>query len=129
LAGLELELAGPVSVEGRLQETGPGEYFWRGRLRGERRAGCRRCLTDVMQPIDVEFGVLFSDDPDAADDPSVYPLPPHAAQLDLGDAVREELALALPPYVLCREDCAGLCARCGADLNAGPCQCAPAQPV
>jgi uncharacterized protein len=128
-AGLDLELAGPVSVDGRLQETGPGEYFWRGRLRGERVASCRRCLTEVRQPIDVELSVLFSEDPDAADDPSVYPLPPHAAILDLGEAVREELALAVPPFVLCRDDCAGLCPRCGADLNAGPCQCTPAEPL
>jgi uncharacterized protein len=127
--GLGFELAGPVSVDGRLQETSPGEYFWRGRLHGERQANCRRCLTDVRQPIDLELSVLFSDDPDAADDPSVYPLPPQAATLDLGEAVREELALAVPPYVLCRDDCAGLCPRCGADLNAGPCQCAPAEPV
>ncbi len=128
-AGLGLALAGPLAVEGRLQETGPGEYFWRGRLHGLRQASCRRCLTDVTQPIDVELSVLFSDDPDAADDPSVYPLPPHAATLELADAVREELALAVPPYVLCREECAGLCARCGADLNAGPCSCTPADPV
>ena len=51
--GLELGLAGPVSVEGRLQETGPGEFFWRGRVRGEVRGGCRRCLADVAQPVDV----------------------------------------------------------------------------
>src|SRR3954452_19876761 len=95
-AGLNLELAGPISVDGRLQETGPGEYFWRGRLRGERIASCRRCLTEVRQPIDVELSVLFSEDPDAADDPSVYPLSPHAATLDLGESVREELALAVP---------------------------------
>ena len=127
--GLELGLAGPVSVEGRLQETGPGEFFWRGRVRGEVRGGCRRCLADVSQPVDVELNVLFSEDPDAADDPSVYPLAPAAPLIDLGEAIREELALAIPAYLLCREECAGLCPRCGADLNAGACQCTPAEPV
>lgn len=126
--GLELGLVGPVSVEGRLQETGPGEFFWRARVHGEVRASCRRCLADVARPVDVDLDVLFSDDPDAADDPSVYPLPPAAVAIDLGHAVREELALAVPPYLLCREDCAGLCPRCGADLNAGACACAPAEP-
>jgi uncharacterized protein len=126
--GLGLELGGPVSVEGRLQETGPGEYFWRGRVQGDVRATCRRCLADVVQRIDADLNVLFSDDPDAADDPSVYPVPHGATVLDLGPAVREELALAAPQYVLCREDCAGLCPRCGADLNAGACGCAPAEP-
>jgi uncharacterized protein len=127
--GLELGLAGPVSVEGRLQETGPGEFFWRGTVRGEVRGGCRRCLADVAQPVDVDLNVLFSEDPDAADDPSVYPLPPAAPTIDLAAAIREELALAIPAYLLCREDCAGLCPRCGADLNAGPCHCTPADSV
>jgi uncharacterized protein len=45
--------------------------------------------------------------------------------------VREELALATPGHLLlCRDECAGLCPKCGADLNAGPCACrTPAEPV
>ena len=43
-------------------------------------------------------------------------------------AVREELILAGPQYVLCREDCRGLCPRCGKDLNAGPCGCPAVAP-
>ena len=127
--GLDLGLTGPVSVEGRLQETGPGEFFWRGRVKGQVSGDCRRCLAPVTQPVDVELNVLFSEDPDAADDPSVYPLAPATPVIDLAEAIREELALAVPPYLLCREDCAGLCSQCGADLNAGACQCAPAEPV
>ena len=128
-AGLELDLIGPVSVEGRLQATGPGEYFWRARIQADVLSDCRRCLTDVVRHVDEQVDVLFSDDPDAAEDPAVYLLPPAAGVIDLGEAVREELALAVPPYPLCREDCAGLCPRCGADLNAGACACAPAEPV
>jgi uncharacterized protein len=129
LAGLELDLAGPVSVTGRLQATGPGDYFWRGRLAGDVQTDCRRCLAEVVYHLDQELDVLFSDDPDTADDPAVYLLPPSAAVIELAEVVREELALAVPPYLLCREDCAGLCPRCGADLNAGACACAPAEPV
>ncbi|MDP2711411.1 MAG: DUF177 domain-containing protein [Solirubrobacteraceae bacterium] len=41
--------------------------------------------------------------------------------LDLRGWARDALALALPVQLLCRADCAGLCAVCGADLNAaGP---------
>jgi uncharacterized protein len=127
--GLELELAGPVSVKGRIQATGPGEYFWRARIGVDVRSSCRRCLADLVHHVDEELDVLFSDDPDAADDPAVYVVPPAATTVDLGGVVREELALAVPPYLLCREDCAGLCPRCGADLNAGRCECAPAEPV
>ena len=46
-----------------------------------------------------------------------------ARSLDLRPAVREEWLLAAPAFVLCREDCKGLCPRCGADLNEGPCSC------
>lgn len=128
--GLGLALAGPVDVSGRLQATADGEYLWRGRIQATVDTECRRCLTPVRQEIDAGADVLFSSDPDAADDPSVYPLPETAAAVDVGEAVREELALAAQPYVLCREDCAGLCPRCGADLNAGACRCAAsAEPV
>ncbi len=127
--GLELDLIGPVAVEGRLQATGPREYFWRARVHADIRSDCRRCLADVVHHLDQELDVLFSDDPDAADDPAVYLVPPGATLINLGEVVREELALAVQPYPLCRDDCAGLCRRCGADLNAGACACAPAEPV
>lgn len=44
--------------------------------------------------------------------------------LDLTDSVREGIILALPSYPICKEDCEGICLRCGQDLNAGPCRCA-----
>ncbi len=128
--GLGLELAEPVNVGGALQATAEGEYLWRGRIQTTVNAECRRCLTPVRQVIDAGMDVLFSSDPDAADDPSVYPLAESATHVDVGEAVREELVLAARPYVECREDCAGLCPRCGADLNAGACHCAEsAEPV
>lgn len=46
--------------------------------------------------------------------------------LELEDLLREQILLTLPMRVLCREDCAGLCPRCGHNRNAGPCRCAPA---
>ena len=40
------------------------------------------------------------------------------------------LLAAQAHLLLCRDDCAGLCPRCGADLNAGPCACHnPAEPA
>ncbi|MEE8060738.1 MAG: DUF177 domain-containing protein [Gemmatimonadales bacterium] len=120
--GLEFELADPVEVEGRLQVTGDGEYYWHATIRGRVRGECRRCLADVFVPVDTEIRVLFSHNPDS-DDPGIYPLAGRATQVDLGEAVREELALAVPNFLLCREGCAGLCPQCGTNLNAGPCAC------
>jgi DUF177 domain-containing protein len=130
--GLDLNLVGPVSVTGQLQATGPGEYLWRGRIRGTMQGDCRRCLTDVRTDVDIEVvAAVFSSDPEAADDPDFYPLLERASHIDVRDVVREELVLTAPTrLLLCREDCAGLCLSCGAELNAGPCGCsAPAEPV
>ena len=130
--GLGLDLAGPVQVQGQLQATGDGEYLWRGQIHAIMRGECRRCLTDVLDDVDVEVdAAMFSTDPEAADDPDFYPLPERASAVDVGAVVREELVLAASTrLLLCRDDCAGLCLSCGADLNAGPCGCsAPAEPV
>jgi uncharacterized protein len=119
-------------VTGQLQATGHGEYLWRGSLHGVMQGECRRCLTEVRTDIDINVdAAIFSTDPEAADDPDFYPLLERASHIDIRDVAREELALAVPTrLLLCREDCAGLCLTCGADLNAGPCECsAPAEPV
>lgn len=127
--GLGLELDAPVQVAGRLSHAGDDSFLWQARLRGNAQGTCRRCLTDVAVPFDLGIDVVFSADPEMADDPSVYPLTPPVTQLNLAPAVREEIALAVTGFPLCREDCAGLCPRCGADLNAGPCVCkASAEP-
>ena len=43
--------------------------------------------------------------------------------LDLAPMLREQLILASPMHPLCSEECLGLCARCGKDLNESPCRC------
>jgi uncharacterized protein len=121
LEGLGLMLADPVEVSGELQETTGGDFLWRGRIRASVAGECRRCLIPVTQQLDEGLDVLFSADPELVDDPSVYALAPDATSVDVTMAVREELALRLSAFPLCRPDCQGLCAICGADLNAGPC--------
>lgn len=123
LEGLDIELAEPLEVTGRIQATGPDEYLWRGRLEGAVRQECVRCLTEMEQRLDVPVTAYFTDDVDAADDPDRYPLPDTGSKLDLTQAVRENLVLAVEAFPTCREDCAGLCPTCGADLNRGACEC------
>lgn len=127
--GLELELSVPVQVRGRLSRAGDDAFLWQAKLQGTTQGSCRRCLTDVEVPFELSLNIMFSADPEVAEDPAVYPLKPPVVQVDLRPAVREEIALAVNAFPLCRDECAGLCPRCGADLNAGPCACkAPAEP-
>lgn len=122
--GIDVPLAGPLQVTGVLETTGRGDYFWKGRFEGRINGECRRCLREFVLPVEASVDALFSADPDLQDDPSVYPLTEPVTHIDVTGAVREELVLAAPAYPLCREDCRGLCPKCGADLNQGPCGCA-----
>lgn len=126
--GLDVNLAEPLAVDGTLEATGRGGFYWHGRLAGSVAAACRRCLRDVRSALDVSVEAVFSADPELQDDPSVYPLSEPVSHVDVSEAVREELALAATKFPLCKENCAGLCQRCGADLNNGPCGCVASLP-
>ena len=121
-AGLSLGLDGPVRVTGSLETAGPGTWRFEGRIAGTARGECRRCLKPVEVPFDAPIEAVYSTAADMADDPGVFPLVEPVTAIDLSDAVREEVGLTAPLWMLCREDCAGLCAVCGADLNEGPCE-------
>lgn len=119
--------SGPIAVSGRISPAGEGRYYWSGRLSGAVEMDCRRCLEPVQVDVDEEAHMLFAEvEDDEADDPDIFQIPPGAQELDIRPAVREQWLLVAPAFVLCREDCKGLCANCGADLNAGACKCAPA---
>ncbi len=126
LEGLECRVVGPVMVQGRLQSAEGECYRWSGTIRASVEQECRRCLEPVEQVVDEQVDLVFSDDSELGEDPSVYPLDESGSIIDLGQATREELVLRLAPFALCRDDCRGLCPRCGEDLNAGNCRCAAA---
>jgi uncharacterized protein len=125
VAGAGVALASPLVVSGRLSSAGEGKYYWQARLATVVEAECRRCLAPVRVPLSQSLGLVFVAEEDARDDDDCYVVPRRATVLDLTGAVREELMLAVPQFVECRADCRGLCPRCGADLNAGPCRCQP----
>jgi uncharacterized protein len=124
--GTELVLSEPVRVDLHARSVGEG-IFVRGTLRAKIKVPCRRCLAAAEREVDETVDFLFQEleegDEDAVGE--VYPLPPKAAEVDLSEAVREQLLLRVPQYVLCREECRGLCPRCGADLNEASCDCGP----
>ena len=119
--------AGPIRVTGRLSRAGDGRFYFSGGIAGTAVGECRRCLTDVSTPVDVHVHLIFAEEglDDEEDTSDAYLFDPGERSLDLRPAVREEWLLAVPGFPLCREDCKGLCPRCGADLNAGPCDCPP----
>src|SRR5437867_12719280 len=112
LEGVDINLREPVSVTGRLQSIGEGRFYWQGTARTVVQGECRRCLTPVATPLRLEIGALFTQDQDAQDDPDAYPVAPDATEIDVTSAVREELVLAAPRFVQCRDDCKGLCPHC-----------------
>jgi uncharacterized protein len=104
-----------------------------GMLTGGLETGCSRCTAPSQQKLDASFNLTFVP---AADDEKAAPGGEREIQegeaetvgyideqIDLEPVLREQLILALPYAPLCREDCKGLCARCGKDLNEGPCSC------
>jgi uncharacterized protein len=118
---------GPIHVVGRLSLAGGAgdRFYFTGRMTGHAADSCRRCLVDVRTPIDEPVTALFlADGTEGSDDPDVFAFDPRLHELDLRPAVREAWVLSVPPLVLCREDCQGLCPTCGTDRNVERCTCA-----
>ena len=85
---------------------------------------CRRCLQPASGTLVGEVDELFEAEPVEGES---YRL--DHDQIDLEPLAREAVVLELPPAPLCKEDCRGLCAQCGTDLNEGSCSCeAPVDP-
>jgi uncharacterized protein len=124
----DLVLLEPLRVELDARSVGEGVLV-RGTMRTRLQLECRRCVTtvpyEVNEPVDLLFEPLEGDE---AEDLSgeVYPLPERGADLHLQEPLREQLVLRVPLYVVCAEECQGLCPQCGADLNESPCGCTPA---
>jgi uncharacterized protein len=88
-------------------------YAFRLRLEGTLEGPCMRCLADARPVIGVDSREV--EQPGEAEELHTPYL--KDGELELGGWVRDALLLALPPQLLCRSDCMGLCAVCGADLN------------
>lgn len=124
LADAEARLVEPLRVRGRLSSAGEGKVYWRVAFATTARMECRRCLAPVDVPVRESMGLVFATQGADEGDDSCYLIPERTKVLDLTEALREEVLLALPRFVECRPDCRGLCPRCGANLNDGPCGCA-----
>ena len=133
-AGSEFEFdswfqpGGEVSLSGDVECRGD-QVTVRARVGVGFAAPCGRCAVDVTGRLEADLLVVAdrrgSDDPvdEAALEGEGAILYHDGLELVLRDPVREALILEVPVVFLCREDCRGLCPRCGQDLNEATCSC------
>ena len=112
-----------VKVSVRASYAGTGEVVARGNIAGTLVQECRRCLERVDTEFAEELTMVFVDDADEDEDGGAYALEPVGEELELSNAVREEVVLAVNPFVVCKPECRGLCPQCGRNLNEGSCDC------
>lgn len=127
----DLELVAPMEVDLTVTYTAVGQVLARGSVELPLRHRCRRCLKEVVQEVAPELTLVWSppDELEAeGEGPEIRRLDPAGDELDLGDAIREEVILAAPRFVLCRKDCQGLCPHCGVDRNVESCDCSLDEP-
>lgn len=120
---------------GALVERGDDDTVHvRGRLTAQIGLSCGRCLDAFALPIDQELDLFYlphhagqqeEEEEVELSDRDVVVAYYEGDRLDLGDVIREQLFLAAPLSRLCREDCRGLCPRCGANRNQTECACPP----
>ena len=112
----------PVVAEGTVRNTA-GVLVMTGSIKTVIHGICDRCAAafdrDIDFPIDVVLVEELSNEEN--EDEWVFPLEGDSADLD--DIVRTVFVLNLDSKLLCKEDCKGLCCRCGTNLNDGPCNC------
>lgn len=116
-------------VEGHVQILVSGEdYFLLGTINGVMRLQCSRCLADFSMQKRIDLNVvvrrraekLSEKESDEPEEDLIYIDGP---EIDLADIIVQELLLEAPMKPLCREDCPGLCSRCGALKGSAECIC------
>jgi len=142
--GGDEEIAGafaePLAVTLRLHRMGE-DLFLEGEVRGEVELACGRCATRYREPIREPLRLVLEParsrvpaDPEGAESLAREGLYlsdelEHGwfagSEFHLDRYVKEAVALGIPVQPLCREDCRGLCSRCGTDLNLERCTCEP----
>ena len=102
-----------------------------GQVTTELELPCSRCLEPFRLPVAAPFDLRYlpvseasSDAEREVDDEDLETSYYENDAIDLNGLLREQFYLALPMKPLCKEDCRGLCAQCGTNLNTGTCDCA-----
>ncbi|MGI8495516.1 MAG: YceD family protein [Pyrinomonadaceae bacterium] len=119
----------PVKIAGTLNKK-IAQVDVSGKITAEIEIDCTRCLTQAQTALDFPFNVVYvtgenyTQDEEAelrAEDLDVAVF--EGDKIDLSELAREQILLNLPTRFLCRENCPGLCPKCGANRNAVNCGC------
>ncbi|HKH18433.1 MAG TPA: DUF177 domain-containing protein [Solirubrobacteraceae bacterium] len=112
--------AAPDVVPVRLDVSRTTGNGWALRLRFDVSVSgpCVRCLEPAEPRFQVDAREV--EQPGVGDEELSSPYVNADGELDVAGWARDALALTLPTQITCRDDCAGLCAQCGANLNDEP---------
>jgi len=127
----DIKVIGPLNGYVRMRRTNQG-LLVDGWVELTLELSCNRCLKEFELPMHVNFEELFYPTVDVVsglplapfDEDEIFPIDARH-QVDLTEAIRQNLLLNLPMMVVCQEDCKGLCPQCGQNLNLGSCECEP----
>lgn len=105
------------------------QYIIRGLTTTKVGTKCVKCLTPFELPVrqEINWAIQIADDPkmiaQEEESEDFWLVEKGCTQLDIGNRIREMVLVSLPTHPVCRQDCRGLCAQCGANLNDSPCGC------
>lgn len=130
LEGELVTLKGKTVITGETQRTGERATI-QGTISTDVSLDCTRCLEPLAKHFHIPFKAIFVDaseeDTNAEAEIGDEQLDESLVKdgrIDMAEVVREQILLALPEQVFCRDDCKGLCPKCGASLNLIDCNCA-----
>lgn len=83
---------------------------------------CDRCAEEVKKDFSFNIKRIVVEKLENEEDDDDY-IVVNNRELDLDELVNEEVSLSLPNKILCKDDCKGLCPKCGANLNFKQCDC------
>lgn len=120
--GITQPVSEPVLAQGTVRNTA-GVLVMKGNVTTTIHGICDRCATEFSREIDFPIDAVLVTElsNEENEDEWVFPLVGDSADLD--DIVRTVFVLNLDSKLLCKDDCKGLCCRCGKNLNDGPCSC------
>ena len=110
----------PVAVSGEVRNTA-GILELTLNAKSTLDAVCDRCGKAFAQEKDVPFACMLAEELQNEENDEIVLL--EDGVVDVGDLARTAFILDMDTKTLCSEDCKGLCPRCGANLNLGPCSC------